>query len=213
MSQQVSLKEAEKKAFRATFNDGLWDVFLGCFFLMFVIAPYLSTRLGDFWSAAVFLPFWVFIYIAIRLIRKHMVIPRIGVATFGRARKAKLMRFSMVMLVINIAAFILGIVAAANIDRISGRMIMILFGLLLLGGFSLAAYFLDFGRLYIYGLLVGFSPMIGEWLWIRGYASHHGFPVTFGTAAAIMILVGLSVFVRLLHDNPVPIEGFHSEEA
>ena len=25
---------------------------------MFVIAPYLSTSLGDFWSSAVFLPFW-----------------------------------------------------------------------------------------------------------------------------------------------------------
>jgi hypothetical protein len=213
MSQQISLKEAERKAFRATFSDGLWDIILGCIFLMFVIAPFLSTRMGDFWSSAVFLPFWAVIYIAIRLIKKYVVIPRVGVATFGRARKAKLKKFTIVMLSINIAAFILGLIAAANIGRISGRMTSAFLGLLLLFGFSLAAYFLDFRRLYLYGLLVGLSPMIGEWLWIHGHASHHGFPITFGTAAAIMILVGLVLFIRLLRANPLPAEGIPSEEA
>jgi hypothetical protein len=213
MSRQVSLKEAEKSAFHATLNDGLWDILLGFFFLMFVIAPYLSARLGDFWSVAIFIPFWGLAYLAIWMIRKCVVKPRIGVATYGRTRRVKLMRFNIIMLVINMTAFILGNIAAANLGRVSGQMISSFFGLLLILGFGLAAYFLDFGRLYIYGLLVGFSPMIGEWLWNRGYASHHGFPVTFGVSAGVMILVGLIVFVRLLHDNPVPIEGFHSEEA
>lgn len=58
MSQQISLKDAERKVFRITYNHGLWDVFLGCFFLIFVIGPYLSSSLGDFWSSFVFLPFW-----------------------------------------------------------------------------------------------------------------------------------------------------------
>jgi MFS family permease len=213
MSQQISLKEAEKKAFRATLNDGLWDIALGCIFLMFVIAPLLSTRLGDFWSSAVFVPFLVLIYLAIWQIRKHVITPRIGTVTFGRVRKGKLKKFTIVMLVINIAAFILGLVAAMNVGRISGRMISTLFGLFLLFGFSLAAYFLDFSRLYLYGLLVGFSPMVGEWLWAHGRASHHGFPITFGTSAGIMILVGLILFARLLRGNPVPAEGIPSEES
>ena len=80
-------------------------------------------------------------------------------------------------------------------------------------GFSIAAYFLNFNRLYVYGLLVGFSPMVGEWLWTHGYATDHGFPITFGASAGIMILVGLAVFVRLLHDNPVPTEGIPPGEA
>jgi hypothetical protein len=87
------------------------------------------------------------------------------------------------------------------------------FGLILLLAFSLAAYFLDFGRLYLYGLLVGLSPLVGEWLWNQGIATHHGFPMTFGTAAGIMILVGLAVFARLLRDNPVPTQGVPSGQA
>jgi hypothetical protein len=213
MSQQISLKEAERKAFRATYNHGLWDIFLGCFFLMFVIGPYLSPSLGDFWSSVVFLPFWGLVFLVIRVIRKHVVTPRVGVVKFGLARKAKLAKFTVVMLVVNVIAFILGLVAAMSFGKVPGQIHTIIFGMILLIGFSIAAYFLDFSRLYIYGLMVGLSPLAGEWLWAHGYATHHGFPITFGTAAGIMILVGLTVFVRLLHDNPVPTEGIPSGEA
>jgi hypothetical protein len=211
VSQKISLKEAERKAFRTTLNDGLVDIFLGCFLLMFVIALYLSDSLGDFWSSAVFLPFLALVYLAIWLIRRYVVTPRIGMVKFGQARKAKLAKFTVVMLVINVVALILGSVAALSFGSVPGQMISILFGLILLMGFSIAAYFLDFNRLYIYGLLVGLSPLIGEWLWTHGYATHHGFPITFGTSSGIMILVGLAVFIRLLHNNPVPIEGIPSE--
>ena len=211
MSQKISLKEAERKAFRTTFNDGLVDILLGCFLLMFVIGLYLSDSLGDFWSSAVFLPFLALVYLAIWLIRRYVVTPRIGMVKFGQARKAKLAKFTVVMLVINVVAFILGSVAALSFGSVPGQMISILFGLILLMGFSIAAYFLDFNRLYIYGLLAGLSPLIGEWLWTHGYATHHGFPITFGTSSGIMILVGLAVFIRLLHNNPVPIEGIPSE--
>jgi MFS family permease len=213
MSQQISLKEAERKAFRTRYNDGLWDILLGCFFLMFVIAPYLSPTLGDFWGSVVFLPFWGLVFLVIVLTRKYVVTPRVGVVKFRQARKAKLMKFSVVMLIVNVVALILGFVAAMNFGRVPGQMFTIIFGLILLIGFSIAAYFLDFIRLYIYGLLVGLSPMVGEWLWTHGYATHHGFPITFGASAGIMILVGLAVFVRLLHDNPVPTEGIPSGEA
>jgi hypothetical protein len=132
---------------------------------------------------------------------------------FGQVRKVKLMKFSIIMLIVNVVALILGLVAAWSFGSVPAQLIGIIFGMILLTGFSIAAYFLDFSRLYIYGLLIGFSPPVGEWLWTHGYATHHGFPITFGTAASIMILVGLAVFIRLLHDNPVPIEGIPSEEA
>lgn len=213
MSQRISLRDAERKAFRTTYNDGLVDIFLGCFLLMFVIAPYLSASLGDFWSSAVFLPFWALVYLAIRLIRRYVVTPRIGTARFGQARRARLARFTGVMLAINAVALVLGFVAALSFGRVPGQTISIAFGMVLLMGFSIAAYSLDFNRLYIYSLLVGLSPLVGEWLWGRGYATHHGFPITFGISAGVMIVVGLTVFVRLLLDNPVPVEGIPSEEA
>lgn len=210
MSQQISLKEFERNAFRATHSDGLWDIFLGCFFLGFVIALYLGPSLGDFWSSVVLLPFWALVYLAIWLVRKYVVLPRIGRVKFGQVRKTKLGKFIVIMLAFNIVAMILGIIAFISIGKISGEVISIIFGLSLLSGFSLAAFFLDFSRLYIYGLLAGISPLLGEWLWANGVATHHGFPITFGSLAGIMILVGLTVFLRLLRDNPLPTEGLPS---
>lgn len=212
MSQPISLKEAERKAFRTTYNDGLWDIFLGCFFLIFVIAPYLSASLGDFWSSVVFLPFWGLVYLSIWLVRKYVVMPRIGLVKFGRTRIKRLAKFTLVMLLVNIFALILGFVAASNFGRVPGQMMSIIFGLILLIGFSIAAYFLDFSRLYLYGLLVGFSPLVGEWLWNLGYVTHHGFPVTFGAASGLMIFVGLAVFIRFLMHNPVPVESIPAGE-
>jgi hypothetical protein len=197
----------------ASIDDGLWGIFLGCYFLIFAIAPYLSSSLGDFWSSVVFLPFWGLVYLVIWLMRKYVVTPRIGKVKFAFARKTKLAKFTVVMLVLNIVALILGFVAALRFGSVPGQMIGIVFGMILLMGFSMAAYFLDFSRLYFYGLLVGLSPMVGEWLWTHGYATHHGFPITFGTSAVIMILVGLAVFIRLLQDNPIPTVGIPSGDA
>lgn len=213
MSEQISLKQAEKQVVTATYGDGLWDLFLGCFVLMFALAPLLSVSLGDFWSSAVFLPFWALVYAALRLVRRRVVAPRLGTVKFGRARKAKLRKFTIVMLATNLAALVLGIVAAANIGKISGHTVTPFFGLVFLVGFSAAGYFLDFPRLYLYGLLMGLSPLVGEWLSVHHKASHHGFPITFGITAAVMILVGLVLFVRVLRDNPLPAEGLPAEEA
>lgn len=207
MSSQISLKEAEQKVFKTAYNDGLWDIFLGCFFMIFVIAPYLSESLGDFWSSVVFLPFWGIVYLVIWLIRKYVVTPRIGLVKFGPVRKTKLAKFTVVMIIINVFALILGVIAAVSIGRAPGQIYSIFIGIILLVGFSIAAYLLEINRLYFYGLLVGLSPLVGEWLWTQGYAAHHGFPITFGISSSIMILTGLIIFIRFLHDNPVPMEG------
>jgi hypothetical protein len=201
MSQPTSLREAEQKVFSTTYSDGLWDLLLGCFVLLFALAPLLSPSLGDFWSSAVFVPFWGMVVLAIRLIRKHVVVPRLGVVKFGQERKAKLIRFNAVMLLVNVVALILGTIVAMR-STIPGQVAMFVFGLILLLGFSIAAYLLNFRRLYAYGLLVWLSPLVGEWLYTHKNVPHHGLPITYGITAGIMILTSLAVFVRFLRDNP-----------
>jgi len=211
MSERISLKQAERRAFTAAFEDGLSDVFIGCVVSMFAIAPHLSTRLGDFWSSAVFLPVWAALYVIIRMVRKHVVAPRIGRVTFGAARKAKLMRFNIVMLVVNVIALVLGAFVAVKFRSVSGLVTASLFGLICLTLASLGAYLLGFRRLYLYGLMLAASPLVGEWLWTHKGASHHGFPITFGITSGVIILTGLVIFLRLLRHSPLP--SLPSEEA
>lgn len=211
MSSQISLKEAERKAFTSAFEDGLWDIFIGSVVLMFAIGPFLP--LGDFWSSAVFLPFWALVYVGIRVVRKYMVKPRVGLVRFGRARIAKLRRFTLLALAFNVIVFVLAIVSVYHFDG-PGWTHTVRFSLVVLVGFSLAAYFLGFARLYLYGALIALSPLIGEGLYRQLRVPHHGFPVTFGITAGIIIVVGLVKFVRLVRERPLPpAEGLSTEEA
>ncbi len=211
MSQGISLRDAERKAFASTFEHGLWDIFIGCFLLEFVVGPFLSGSLGDFWSSAVFLPFWALAFVTLWVVKKHLVTPRIGSVRFGAWRKARLLKFNVVMLVVCLAALALGILSAVDFAVVPGWMIGARFGLVFLLVFSGAAYFLNFTRLYAYGVLVALSPLVGEWLWVSVGVPHHGYPVTFGIAAAVAVGVGVLKFVRLLHDYPVPAESLREE--
>lgn len=206
MSQQVSLKEAERKVFTSAFQDGLWDVLIGCFVLIFAIAPLLSVPMGDFLGSVVFLPFWALAYLAVWLIRRLVVVPRIGVVKFGPSRKKKLSRFVAVMVVVNLAGLVLGILSARASDQ-PGWVVVTIFGLLVLTLFCVAGYFLDFARLYLYGALVALSPLVGEWLYIHRQAAHHGFPITFGATAATMVGVGLVKFALFMRGHPKTAEA------
>ena len=206
----VSFKTAERKAFQTSFADGLWDIFIGLFALQFAIAPLLSEPLGDFWSSAIFLPIWGAAYMAIKLARKYVIAPRMGTVNFGKARKEKLRKFSRIMLGINALVLILGILAAVLFTRVFdsqslallGGVASLALGMVLLAGFSLAAAWLDWPRLFFYGLLLFAAPPVGEWLYQNHGAAHHGYPIVFGITAGVMILTGLFMFVRLLKNNP-----------
>ena len=205
MSENLNLKEVEQRAFTSTIRDGLTDVFIGCVLLVFALAPLLSRSLGDFWSSAIFLPFWGLVALAIRQARKHVVTPRVGVVEFGRARKRRLSRFVGIALAANVGALGLGILGARNAHW-PGWVHLVTVQAVVLTGFSVAAYYLHFPRLYLYGALIVLSPVVGEWLYAHAGASHHGFPIAFGTTAAVMIVFGSVEFARLLR-LPVMPEG------
>lgn len=204
MEQQIDLKQLERKVWTSFYKDGLGDIFLGCIILMFALAPFLSRiGLGDFWSSAVFIPFWAIVYLLLVLLRKYVVIPRIGVVSFGRARRKRLVKFNILMLVVLSVGLILGIVSFKG-STTQGWVHSLRFIAIVLICFGLAGYFLGFVRLYIYGLLVAASIPIGEWLYSHVGIPHHGFPVTFGVTAGIMILTGFILFLRLLRKYPRP---------
>jgi hypothetical protein len=210
MTNEPSLQKVERKIFRATFQDGLLELLISCFVLMFAVAPILSRSMGDFWSSVVFLPFWALVYFAVRLIRKNVVAPRLGKVNFSEPRKRKLRLFTIFLLVINTLALIAGILAFVWFDHSgvgSGGVFNLyntFMGAFLLLGFSAAGYLLDYPLIFLYGLLLFAALPIGEWLSLSHNAPHHGLPITFGTVTAIIFLIGLVKFILFLKNNPLP---------
>ena len=190
------LVDVERQSFRAGVDTGLWDVLIALVFSMFAIAPLLSPRLGDFWSSAVFLPVWALAFLAFRFVQVRVVVPRLGTARYGQYRQRRLRRFVVGMLVVNVVALAVGTVAAVRMNLAAGWIYPVVLGLVVLFGFSMAAYTLDIPRYFFYGILLVGAPLVGEVLWRRGYASHHGYPLMFGVAALVIAAAGLVRFQR-----------------
>jgi MFS family permease len=205
MSTNKTLRAVDRKLFKTYFEDGLVDIFLAAWVLMFAIGPLLSGTLGDFWSSVVFLPFWGVVYLILRYIRKRVISPRIGSVKWGAMRTKKLRVGIIVMMVINLVFLGLGIVSFL-IPIGSGWAMSIRFGVMMLIIFSAAGFMLDFNFLYVYGVLAALAMPVGEWLYQKAGFSHHGYPVVFGCLAGIMFVRGLVTFITFLKTNPDQVE-------
>lgn len=202
----ISLKEADRRVFSASFDDGLVDIFISGVVLMFAIGPFLSIYLGDFWSSAIFLPFWGMLFLVLLWIRMNIIKPRSGVVKYGPARRRKLTLFTGIMLVLNIIFFTLGLVVGIVLPGSPGWNILLPFSAMVLVLFSLAGFFLDVNRFYVYGLMLAAGPFIGEWLFQNYQVLHHGYPIVFGIYAGIIFLIGLIKLLTFLKNNPLPSE-------
>ncbi len=202
MSQPTSLKELERNLFKSATRDGLLEIQIGFVALIFVIAPYLSPYLGDFWSAMIFLPIWIGVIYGSRAFRKHVIQPRIGTITYGSYRKKRMTAVGIIALLVNLAALILGLLSFFQFNTLPPWIHSIRFSIIVLVGFSLAGYSMEFPRLYLYGILLAAAVPAGEYLYQEFSVPHHGFPVTFGIASGMMILIGAAILTRLLKANP-----------
>lgn len=205
MTEQTDLKALEKKAYQSTFQDGLWDIFIGFLFTQFAIAPILSTHgFGDFWSAMIFLPIYLMVLTGVKLLKKHVVAPRLGQANFSKKRNAKLRLLVLVTTIIGVLGIIAGVFFVELSKLNSQWLFPALFCLILLISFCAAGYLLDLNRFYGYGALTSLAVVVGELLYQNAGASHHGFPIVFGVTSSSIILAGVILFLNFLHKYPKP---------
>jgi hypothetical protein len=215
MSDHKILKSVDRNIFKSYFEDGLIDMFLAAFVLMFALGPFLSRPLGDFWASMIFLPFWCVVYLLLWVIRRRVVAPRIGSVKWGEMRKKKLRTGTIILFVINVIFLIFGVVSFFS-PIASGYAMSIRFSVMMLILFTAAGYMLDFNFLYVYGILAALAMPVGEWLYQTAGFSHHGFPVVFGTLSGIMFARGLYKFITFVKETPLqveehPIQGFNHD--
>lgn len=212
MVANINLKGLERKAFRSIFQDGLWDIYIGFLFAQFVIAPILSERgWGDFWSSAVLFPIYIIVLAGVMLLKKYVVAPRLGMVQFSSKRTSKIKKLSLMTNII----LVIGIVAGVFFIDLSKLPIKWLFpatfSLIVLMGFSAAAYLLDVTRFYIYGAVNSLAVVVGEILYRFAGVAHHGFPLVFGVTSSVIIIIGIVLFVKFLYNYPKPGEDLNLE--
>ncbi len=215
MTTNMDLQQLERKAFRATFQDGLWDVFLGLLLLNMGGGALLGgSEMPVVWSMVALTAFVSAVLALFWAGKKYVTTPRIGLVEFGPQRKSKLRRVRVVLflsVLMGVLMFLWGLGAW------SGRLPYLLAELPIpayvwavqcVVVFSVAAYFMDVTRFYLYGVLYALPFPLGILL-ARNTALTGTFSmaVTFGTAGGILVLIGVVLFVRFLRRYPLPAGG------
>lgn len=221
MSHTVNLKEIEKRAFRSTFQDGLWDLFLGFSLLNMGLGTWLGGILGESDDLplssfgiimTVLIVFIVLILLGFWAGKKYITTPRIGRVKFGPARKARqravilVLSLSVLAGVVLLALGLVFTIAPPEWTALGWLVPAGAFGVNSVVVMSLIAYYLDYTRAYVYGwfyaLAFPATILLAKYLDIT-------FPIAYVVPAGVMVLIGAVLFVRFLRQYPLPEEVSH----
>jgi len=198
MSQNINLKEIERRAWTSYFQDGLWDIFMGLLMLTMGI----RSITDNVWFTLVILA----AVLAAVIGKKFITVPRIGRVKFGPARKAKQQKLMAAVGIAVIATIVLLLLASLGLapsQAVTAPILVICVTIV----FGLMAYYMDFKRLYAYGLLFAISMALWETL-----DSPIG-PIAFSISGGIALLIGLAVLIRFIHKYPRTAEEVYSDNA
>lgn len=212
----ISLKELERKAYASFFQDGVWDLCFGIFLLSFGVGVAIS-RLPITWGYVVpdlhviTLSLYVLSMAVLVAGKRYITVPRLGRVRFGAARRRRLGSSVLVLLgsaLLGAIVFLLvggkGIPESWQSAVPSG---LLLFAVNALVVFGLLAYFLDFRRLYGYGVLWALAFPASEAVAAHTALSRaSAFLLTTGAFSAVMLITGLVLLLRFLRDYPLAAE-------
>lgn len=216
MSHTINLKEIERKAFRSTFQDGLWDIYLGLLLLVMGVGPVLyNIGVPVLWILLTMIALAMLTLVAFRTGKKLITVPRMGLVEFGSKGKARKKKAAIVFTISIFVGIILFIGALVMYSSSLGRQnlglaIAIVGSLGLIIVFGLGAYFLEFERLYLIGVLYAL-PLPLLILVDKLFGVDLGFWST-ALPASIILIIGMVIFLRFLHNYPIPDEALFLKE-
>jgi hypothetical protein len=214
MDSQLDLKELERKAFRSTYQDGLWDVYLGL--IVICMAFFIFRPVEGYGPRNIILMLLAFslAYLVFWAGKKYITVPRMGQVSFGSLRKQKKRTLAIILgAVVLVQAAIVLLTAAgwlnagfgAQLSFLLGggsleRMLVAALGALFIGpSMILIAFYNDFPRGYYIAILMALAVFLMILL------NQPIYPILIG---ALILVPGVVLFVRFLRKYPL-----HRDEA
>lgn len=202
MTQEMNLKELERKAWTSYFDDGILDITVGLFVIFFGIG--MTTR----YTYLTVLSWMVIFFFAAA--KKSITLPRVGLVKFSPEREERMKKeTSFYVVFFTITAFIgLGYFIAIafgipqSIRTFVGELALVSYELIIAVGLCFVAYWKQIKRFYAYA---GFTlAVIVAGLFID-VPDVHPFTVTgyqFSATAIVILFTGLYVLARFLRRYP-----------
>ncbi|MFW9866363.1 MAG: hypothetical protein ACFFEN_09740 [Candidatus Thorarchaeota archaeon] len=203
MTEKLDLKKLEKKAWRSTFQDGLWDIYFGLLILGMGIY---SIGSPEVWVSMLIIIIWdlsafIFFYAG----KKLITIPRIGYVKFGKKRKTKKIKLTIFLAFMVVLNVILLFISFTGLNiKLNPYIFTFVVGTAFVTlPICVVAYFLEFKRLYLIGIMAGLGLFISELLYPFLGAPLNA-TLTFCVIGCIITIWGFVFFIKFLKEYPLP---------
>lgn len=209
MTTSIDLKQLEKRAFRSTYQDGLWDIYYGLI-VMFMAIFMDRPEDGYSWVNIVLMAAgFLLAYLLFRGGKKLITLPRLGQVTFGPVRKAR-KRTMTIILLIFIAFQVLLLVftflgwLVPQVGKLIDRLlpgsndllaVSLIGAMIVCVGMTISAHYSDFLRGYYIALLMAVAVFLILFL------DRPIFPLLIG---AVIVIPGIVLLVRFIRQHPLP---------
>jgi len=217
MSTGLNLKEIERKAFRFTYQDGLWDMYMGL--IVVCLAFFIYRPASGYSPMNIMLMLLAFglAYLLFRAGKKYITLPRMGQVRFGALRKRKGRTLAIILgMFVLFQIGLVGLTAMgwlnpalgtkwnSFLDAHGGSLPLVAaIGSLIVGtSMIVSAYFSDFPRGYAIAILMALA------VFLMIYLNQPVWPILIGI---LIILPGLVLFLRFLKAYPLRREGMPNE--
>jgi len=214
MDQTLDMKNTEKQVLRlATFEDGIWEIYLGSFFILMSFYSVTREILDPALNAVLILGLSLLFVGIVWIAKKRITLPRTGLVKFGSQTKKKIRAANILTWGLVIVSFALMVLGANAYIReptweqlpqwVSDFDVDLIFTLVIIGFFSLIAYTTSVTRFYLHGVLIGVGNFVTTVLLVYNDVKF-GWPIAL--AGLIIAAIGISVLIKFLQTYPLPNE-------
>jgi len=209
--QKLNIKEAEQKAWRSVFQDGLWDIFLGMVLLSMGTVNLLDNlTLAKTWYYTIIIGIYAVSCLVLWAGKRFITLPRLGRVKFGAAGKTRRFKTQLLLSASVVFGLIVWFLASnyyktgSSLNLTMGLLFPMAYVLNVLLVFGLGAYTLDYPRLYIIAVL--FAVPIPLQILSRRFEVLKPAFYSFAIPAGIIVVMGIACLIRFLRNYPIPSE-------
>jgi hypothetical protein len=216
MIQGIQLKNLEKRAFRSTFEDGLWDIYLGGLLFLMGMGPGLvAFGLSSQLIMVVLIVTTLLLMAGFFLSKRIITIPRLGLVKVGKERKMKLRKVTLLFSFSVLVGLIFFFAPILGFDKLLDFIGLIpvpalAFGIMSILCFGIAAYFMDYPLFLLYGFLYAvpfpLAVILNQSLDIR-----FAFLFTYPAASVPMLCLGGVHLYRFMNRYDVTESEVHND--
>jgi hypothetical protein len=206
ITENINLKEIEKKTWRSTLEDGLLDIYFGVLVLCIGIGITLGDLLPEPFDSLLPIILMIIGLIFFLFGKKFITQPRLGVVKFGFKQKSRKLKTVIVLSINSIILLIFYITRLINPALWSVFPVYIqglITGLLFITvPLCFAAYFLQYPRLYYIAILVGLSFFLSD-LFSIFIPEPFDALTAFGITSCVIIFIGMISLVKFIRKYPL----------